>query len=183
MADEFKKLNGIMNRITISSFNKAGRSAVSRVTRLVREGYNIKKSWIDERLKETKVKSADDMVYRIAISNKGLPFILFKPKQIGKVTAGKKRRKNRAAGVKVRIKKSEPILVEGAFIAEMKYGQQAFKRASEKRGSVYGLYSAPQVSQLFASNIAMKQLEKEAVDRFTEIFYQKLDHEANKLSQ
>jgi len=181
MADEFKKLNKIFNRVKLSAFNKAGRSAVSRVTRFVREGYEIKKKWIDERLHETKAKSLQDPRYKIEISNKALPLILFKPRQIGKLKKGVRRRKSRQAGVKVKIKKNQPQLIAGAFIAEMKYGENVFKRETEERGSVFALYSAPQVGQLFSSEVALKELEKEATDRFAEILFQRLEYESSKL--
>ena len=186
MANEFKKLYSIMVRISISSLNKAGASAVSRVTRMVREGYNIKKKWIDDRIKQVKVKSVrhniDDIIYTIKISTASIPIILFKPKQLGIRKPGQKRRKNRRAGVKVRIKKGEPTFVEQAFIANMKYGEMAFKRETEARGPVFALKAGPSVSQLFSSDQAMTALEKEATDRFAEIFLQKLEYETNKLS-
>ena len=185
MANEFKKLHSIMMRVSISSLNKAGASAVSRVTRMVREGYNIKKKWIDDRVKQTKVRKAmniSDIIYQIKISTASIPIILFKPKQLGIRKPGQKRRKNRKAGVKVRIKKGEPSFVEQAFIANMKYGEMAFKRETEARGPVFALKAGPSVSQLFSSDQAMTALEKEATDRFAEIFLQKLEYETNKLT-
>lgn len=183
MANEFKKLHNLFNRIKISSLNKAGRSATSRVTRLVREGYNIQKKWIDDRLKETQAKKITDPVYKIAISSASIPLILFKPKQLGKLKPGKRRRKNRKAGVKVRIKKKEPTFISGGFIAAMEYGKNAFKRESAERGPVFALKAGPQVSQLFTSDIAMKAMEDEAVKRFEEIFFQRLEYESSELDQ
>lgn len=188
MANEFKKLHGIWKRVMISSFNSAGKSAVSRVTKLVREGYNIKKNWIDDRVKQQKVQSSEVnksglIQYVVKISTASIPLILFKPIQLGKRKPGTKRRKSRKAGVKVRIKKKEPTFIEGGFIAEMKYGEMAFKREAEARGPVFALKAGPQVSQLFTSDIGMKALEKEATERFEEIFFKRLEHESSKLNQ
>lgn len=179
--NEFDKLLKLINRIKISSLNKAGRSAVSRTTKFVREGYAIQKQWIDERLKETKAKSITNPVYKIKVLPAGLPLILFKPKQLGKIKAGsKKRKRKKGGGVKVTVKKKDRVLIESAFIAEMKYGEQVFIRESTARGSVHALYGT-QVSQLFSSDVAMNKLEKEAIDRFGEIFLQKIEFESNKL--
>ena len=166
--------------IKLSSLNKAGRSAVSRTTRFVREGYKISKGMIDDRLKESKARSATDPKYQIQILPKGLPLILFKPKQLGVIKLGSRlKRKRKSAGVKVAVRKKQPILIPGAFIAEMKYGENVFIRETTARANVHALYG-PMVSQLFSSKQALDKLELEANKRFSEIFLQKLEFEASK---
>ena len=178
--NEFDKFLKVIQRIKLSSLNKAGRSAVSRTTRFVREGYNISKKMIDDRLKESKARSATDPKYRIQILPKGLPLILFKPKQLGVIKSGTRlKRKRKSSGVKVAVKKKQPKLIPGAFISEMKYGTNVFIRESTDRAKVHALYGT-QVSQLFSSKTALNKLELEAHKRFSEIFLQKLEFEASK---
>lgn len=178
MANEFKKLQLNLKRLITASFNKAGKSAVSRVTRLVIKDYNIKKKWVDARTKQVKASSSGvksgQLKYSVIISSSSIPLILFKPIQLGKRKKGQNRRKNRRAGVKVRIKRNKPTFIEGGFIATMRYGEMAFKRETKKPTPVYSLKSGPQISQLFTSNIAIRSLEKEARIRFEEIFRQKI---------
>ena len=180
--NEFAKLLKVINRIKLSSLNKAGRSAMSRTTKFVRQGYNISKKMIDDRLKETKAKSIQDPIYKISISPKALPLMLFKPKQLGKIKAGTKlKRKRKNAGVKVSVKKKQPVLIQSAFIAELKYGENVFIRESADRSKVHALYG-PQVQQLFSSARALNMLDKEASERFSKIFLDRIEHEASKLS-
>lgn len=178
--NEFAKLLKLINRIKISSFNKASKSAVSRTNWFIRQGYNIQKQWVDKQVKQIKAKAISEPVYKISISPKALPLILFKPKQIGIIKKGVRRRKNRAGGVKVKVKKGKPILIKSAFITEMKYGENVFKRESGARGSIHALYG-PQVSQLFSSDQALDRLEKEAVERFGKIFLDRIEYESGKL--
>ena len=58
--NEFAKFLKVIQRIKLSTLNKAGKSAVSRTTKFVREGYNISKKMIEDRLKESKARSATD---------------------------------------------------------------------------------------------------------------------------
>lgn len=182
--NEFKRLVSLMHRIEYSALKRAGKSAVSRTNRFVREGYEIQKKWIDERITHGLEKQSDkyDKRYNIVITSKGIPLYLFKPKQLGKIKKGVKRRKSRQAGVKVRVKKKQPILIESAFLAEMEYGKQVFIRETKERGPVSALYG-PQVSQLFSSDEAMNMIEREAINVFSKEFINKLEYAANKMSQ
>lgn len=144
------------------ALNAAGKSAVSRTDRFVREGYAIKKKDLNEVVSIKKASSYGDP-FQVTIKSKGIPLTKFNAKQVLK-------------GVKATVKKGNRQLFAHAFIADMKYSSPGvFIRGSKDRSDIYALYGA-QGSQLFGSEEALDKFETEARDQFEKIFPNKLNY-------
>lgn len=176
------RIKKVIDETKRSAFNKAVKSGYSRMERVVRQRYALKKKDINEVVKIVKATSIEAPVAKIEIASKGIPLLKFAARQVGKWKAGKNTRKvNPDAGTKATIIVGNRQLFKQAFVTSMKYGENVFMRSDKSRGSVFPLYGI-QASTLFSSSKSIDVLEKETTERFASIFIKDINYKLGSFS-
>lgn len=165
----------------------AGRSTVSMIKRELRKKYNIRLSDLDQ-VMSTK---AGGLVYEIRLTQKALPGVLFKPREIrngSSVYSVKKRKKSgemdmvraklqkrykgKATGVTIEYEKGVSEHVEPGgrgfkgFIAKTPgRGIQVFYRRDENREKIFTFYKGS-VAGLVASTVSLDQIGDHFGDKY-----------------
>jgi hypothetical protein len=180
--NEIIRLGQTIEGASVSAINRAAKSAVTAVSKHIRETYNIKKKDLDERIGVIGRASGERMYATVRVRRGDVRLLLFGAKQIGRPGRSKRGVGPRLSeGVRAMVRRGDRRLyrssdnARGYFIAKMKSGHVGVfvRDMSDKIKERYGIDITQRIVTKGGNSKAMEILAK----TFTEVYEKRLNHE------
>ena len=183
---EILKLGDKLKNANAAAVNRAAATAVTAVSKLIRDKYNFKKKDLDEHIKIISKASPDNSSVTVKISKAAVALINFNATQVGKGGRPKKGKGPRTKqGVKATVEKGNRLLYRpntiGSFISTMKSGHTGvFARESNEKNApikeLWGVNLIQLVNPKSGNSLVMDTLRQ----TFQDAYEKRLNHEVER---
>lgn len=157
-----------------AALNRLARTARTRVSEEIRQGYNIKKKDIDPYIH---IEKSTSRTLRAKVTMKRVKIALgaFLPRTTKRIAGIA----SKYGGVLVEVKKGNKQLIENAFVAKMRFGSGIFKRKGKGRGPVKFLYG-PAAAELFGGKHIRRIIAELINTKFPDILRHEIQFRLNR---